>query len=241
MEYYVGTNVGVVRSENQDRAAFVKGNNASLAILCDGMGGHEGGSHASRIAIETFETAFLKKLPKKEEDFGSWFTDTLKKSKKNMEKYAGKETSLLDMGTTVTAAIIAENKIFVFNVGDSRTYIYNGLFHQITVDHNLRNHYINKFGYSEEEAATVVGAAALTSALGPKKKIFAEQFLVERDSTTEFLVLTSDGIHDYIAKPNFESILKNDSSLEEKSSMLISAGIKGKSSDNLTTVIVRLK
>ena len=241
MNSIIKTDVGVVRSENQDRAEVFTNGNRTLAILCDGMGGHEGGSHASRITIDTFEKEFLKKLPKNEEDFAAWFTNSLKKTKKNMKKYADGSVSLLDMGTTVTAALITEEKIYIFNVGDSRTYIYNGLLHQITVDHNLRNHYINKFGYSEEEAATVVGAAALTSALGPKKKSFAEQFLIERDSDTEFIILTSDGIHDYIAKPNFEKIIASDSSLDEKATVLIKQAIKGKSSDNLTAIIVGLK
>ena len=241
MEFIVKTDVGVVRSENQDRANVFTNNGITLAVLCDGMGGHEGGSHASRIATDTFEKEFTKRLPKNKEDYSSWFTTTLKKSRKNMKKYANDDSALMDMGTTVTAAIITDEKIYVYNVGDSRTYIYNGLLHQITVDHNLRNHYINKFNYSEEEAATVVGAAALTSALGPKKKSFAEQFLIERGDETDYVILTSDGIHDYIAKPNFEKIIASDSSLDQMATVLIKQAIKGKSADNLTAIIVRLK
>jgi len=156
-----------------------------------------------------------------------------------MIKFAGKNQALLDMGTTVTAALIGPESIFIYNVGDSRTYAYNGLLNQITKDHNLRNHYIDNLGYSEEEAATVMGAAALTSALGPQKKVRAEQFMVKREGV-EFIILTSDGIHDYIAKPNFEAIISSPRSLEEKATVLIKQAIKGKSSDNLTTVIVEV-
>ncbi len=240
MKYTIKTDVGVVRSENQDRAKVFENDTVTFAILCDGMGGHEGGSHAARITINQFGKEFSKSLPKTEDKYGEWFTHALKKSKKAMEKYAWRNSALLDMGTTVTAALITKSNIYVYNVGDSRTYVYNGLLHQITVDHNLRNHYIKKFGYSEEEAATVLGAAALTSALGPKKKTHVEQFIVENEPTVKYLILTSDGIHDYISKPNFETIISSDSTDEQKSEVLIKQAIKGKSSDNLTAIILEV-
>ena len=240
MDNIVKTNVGVVRKENQDRAAVFEIENVTLAVLCDGMGGHKGGIHASRITIDTFEKQFKKSLPTDVAEYGEWFSKSLSLSRKNMKNFANGDRDLLDMGTTVTAAIIKDEKIYVFNVGDSRTYIYNGLLHQITVDHNLRNHYIKKFNYSEDEAAQVVGAAALTSALGPTKTTSAEQFQVANDSSVKFIILTSDGIHDYISKPNFEKIIASKHSLEKKSSALIKYAIKGKSSDNLTVVIVEV-
>lgn len=60
MKFTVKTDVGVVRSENQDRAAVFKNDKFTFAILCDGMGGHQGGSYASSIAIATFEKEFNK-------------------------------------------------------------------------------------------------------------------------------------------------------------------------------------
>jgi len=72
MNHIVKTDVGVVRSENQDRASVFTNGEYTLAILCDGMGGHEGGSHASVITIDTFQRAFRKHLPKVKspEEFG---------------------------------------------------------------------------------------------------------------------------------------------------------------------------
>lgn len=60
MKHIIETNVGVVRSENQDRAAVFTNDKFTLAILCDGMGGHQGGSFASSITIATFEKEFNK-------------------------------------------------------------------------------------------------------------------------------------------------------------------------------------
>lgn len=240
MNYSVKTDVGVVRSENQDKAAVFSNGTATFAILCDGMGGHTGGSHASAITISTFEKEFNKSFPAKRENVDKWFHKAIKKCKKDMTNFANKDVNLLDMGTTVTAALIMEDEIRVYNVGDSRTYVYNGLLHQITTDHNLRNHYISEYGYSDEKAATVLGAAALTSALGPKKRANIDITQVKRNSSVQFVILTSDGIHDYISKPNFEKIVSSNANIDDKAEVLIKQAIKGKSSDNLTAVIVEV-
>lgn len=239
MKWAIKTDVGVVRSENQDKATVVFNEDAILAILCDGMGGHAGGSFASETTINVFATEFKKGV--EEAKIAEWFGETLKKAKKEMAKFAVKDSKLLDMGTTVTAAVILTDIIYIFNVGDSRTYAYNGLLFQLTKDHNLRNYYIDKYHYSPEEAAKIMGAMALTSALGPKKSTSVDSFILERDENTKYIVLTSDGIHDYVAKPKFEAILSTQDSLEDKAQELIKQSIRGKSSDNLTVIIVDLE
>lgn len=240
MEFVVKTDVGVVRSENQDRAAVFTNDEYTFAILCDGMGGHQGGSYASSIAIATFEKEFQRGFDI--EKVADWFKTTVGKARNEMTKFAGKETALLDMGTTLTAALIAEDAVYIFNIGDSRTYAYNGLLHQITRDHNLWNYYIDKLGYRPEEAAKIMGAAALTSALGPTKNLTIDAMVVQNDENLKYLILTSDGVHDYISKPNFEKIIAdNNSDIDEKGEELIAQAIKGKSSDNLTCVIVKLR
>ena len=149
------------------------------------------------------------------------------------------------MGTTVTSAIVFKEtqKIVIFNIGDSRTYIFDGQLHQITIDHNLMNYYIKNEGISEFEAAKMPGAAALTSALGPSKKTNIEAFNIDDNTSPNkrVLILTSDGIHDYIDKPKFEIIMSQKDTIEEKANILISEAIKGHSSDNLTIVIVEVE
>ena len=238
------TDIGVVRSQNQDNGTVLQNDEGViLAIICDGMGGHTGGEHASEITIKTFKKTFANDFPPLEEPkkIMKWFYNSLKLTKKEMKDFAGDDPGLLDMGTTVSAAIIYPTKIYVYNVGDSRTYAFTEVLSQITVDHNIRNYYINEYGYSDEEAATVMGAAALTSALGPKKKTTLEEFIVPRKGFIKYIVLTTDGIHDYIEKHKFESVLSKGNDLDDIGNNLIKTSIKGKSSDNLTVILVDLK
>ena len=240
--YKILSDIGVVRSENQDRAAvfYNEKNKSTLAVVCDGMGGHKGGSIASSITVKTFGEEFISSLPELKDKWPQWFKSVLDLSKRKMVDYASEESSLLDMGTTITAAIIWKDIIYVFNVGDSRTYVYNGLLHQTTTDHNLRNYYIKNLNLSPEKAATVKGATALTSALGPTKVTSLDYFLLTKTPETKYVILTSDGIHDYISKPLFEQIVSRDSSLQEKTNSLVKNAIKGKSADNLTVVILEI-
>lgn len=256
ISWHIESDTGAVRSENQDKAAVFHSNGIVFAVLCDGMGGHKGGSHASRIAIDVFEEQFIRHFPFKQvsekvqnlhEQMMSWYLDSLKKIKTNMTKYAAVDPTLLDMGTTVVSAVILPNEIIFYNIGDSRAYVfYNARLQQITKDHNIRNHYIDEFGYTEEQAATMMGAAALTSALGPKKRTNVEQFVVDRKfDGLKYIILTSDGIHDYIAVSRFTDILEDRKdktpTMREKLLEIIKSAIKGKSSDNLTGVLVDLQ
>ena len=238
MQWIIKSDIGVVRSENQDRAAVFSNGEQTLAILCDGMGGHKGGSFASSIAIDTFEKAFYNYVD--EDEIDSWIKSTISLCKNEMARFAKNDPELFDMGTTLTAALITSNKVFVFNVGDSRTYIYNDLLFQVTKDHNVRNYYIEKYNYSPEEAAKLIPAAALTYSLGPDKKTQVDTFIISIGYKTKYVILTSDGIHDYVTKPLFEQIIASKKSLETKSLDLIKAAIRGKSSDNLTVAIVEL-
>lgn len=256
ISWHIESDTGAVRTENQDKAAVFHNNGIVFAVLCDGMGGHKGGSHASRIAIEVFEEQFARHFPFKlvaqnasnlHEAMMTWYLDSLKKIKSNMTKYADIDSALLDMGTTVVSAVILQNEIIFYNIGDSRAYVfYNGRLQQITKDHNIRNHYIDEFGYTDEQAATMMGAAALTSALGPKKRTNVEQFVVNRNfNGLKYIVLTSDGIHDYIAVSRFTDILEDRKEknplMRDKLLEIIKTAIKGKSSDNLTGVLVDLE
>ncbi len=242
-KWEIKSEIGVVRLENQDKAAVFKNNHAIFAIICDGMGGHEGGRAAASLTIEVFEKEFKRNFPlsRRHDDLLGWYYDALKRIKKTMIKYANKSKNLLDMGTTVASVLIFPEEIIIYNVGDSRVYIYNEMLQQITIDHNIRNYYMKEYNYTDEEAAKTLGASALTSALGPEKKTTLEQFIVPRTGPIFYVVLTTDGIHDYISKPKFETILSTNNTLTHKLDSLIKNAIINKSSDNLTAIIIDLE
>jgi len=233
--------IGNVRNDNQDYCKTFTNNDIELMVLCDGMGGHEGGFIASSTAVNVIGKYFLDaNINDVLKNSSLWFQNVLKISRKEMKKKANNNNRLLDMGTTLTAALIDKKKkeIVIFNVGDSRTYIYDGILHQITVDHNLRNYKIENDGYTEEEASKIWGGNLLTSALGPTKSTRLEVFKINMSRKMKFIILTSDGLHDFITKNDFEILInQNENNIFEIGDSLVDKALKNKSTDNISILI----
>ncbi|WP_027334640.1 PP2C family protein-serine/threonine phosphatase [Mycoplasmopsis felifaucium] len=250
MDYGKTSDVGKVRLENQDALATFVNDDFSLLILCDGMGGHYGGGLASSIAINVFDKEFRKSLPKLDENYKvqtyiDWFKKTVSQAKKEMIKISDKDEAKLDMGTTVTGALICEKAKFIviFNIGDSRTYILTtyGEIKQITIDHNYLNQLISQ-GVPEIEAKKFRNQASLTSALGPDKKTKIEIFTIDsKDFDSIYaIVSTSDGTHDFINKPILEAMLRKNESAQKLSSEIVNYALDNHSTDNASCGIVIL-
>ncbi len=244
MNYYELTNIGNFRHENQDTSIVLHTKKITFAAICDGMGGHKGGKQASQLTILAMKKTFKKWTPNNVEESRTWIKDAFNLAKKLMKKEAIADDTLYDMGTTVTCLFIYDDSSWIFNVGDSRIYVFNNEIHQITDDHNLMNHYIKYEGMEPDKAKKIRGASALTSALGPTKQIRVSQYeLVDlRNRNVKYFILTSDGVHDYIGKSTFEVILTSTkSTLQEKCKKIIEESINGGSHDNLTIVILEYK
>ena len=237
MNWFFQTDIGIYRSENQDNGIFIENKNVALALVCDGMGGHFGGSVASQTVIDLFRYKFTKKPPISVDKIVDWVHEAFENTRKSMEKKAKHDFKLLDMGTTVTCAFFFPKKVIIFNIGDSRTYAFTNKLHQITEDHNLKNYYIKQHGLSPEKASLIPNAAALTSALGPTKDIRVSSYDVKLNNI-KYFVLTTDGIHDYITHESFSSIIGTNLPMKKKANKLIKIAIKSGSKDNLTCLIV---
>lgn len=240
------SDIGLVRNENQDRVGVWEKDHITLALLCDGMGGHFGGSEASSLVILAFEKAFNDLYDVSWDDqakIQNWFYESVKKAKSLMNIKARQNELFNDMGTTVTAAIINHKThyIYVMNIGDSRTYILGHSLKQITIDHNLQNYYIREFNYSYRKASKLKNAKGLVSALGPTKRTQLEIFVIEPSQQAKMVIVTSDGIHDHISEPVFEQILSaKNKSLDEKALQIIDLAKRNNSLDNLTIGIVEI-
>ncbi|WP_027120843.1 PP2C family protein-serine/threonine phosphatase [Mycoplasmopsis lipofaciens] len=247
MNFGTSSHVGNVRLENQDRVSVLTNNNYTFLILCDGMGGHFGGAIASTITIKVFNQALQETIPSDDKNIDSyveWFKNTINKARNKMIIESQNDEAKLDMGTTVTAALINKKtkKLIVFNIGDSRTYVLttDGDLRQITTDHNLLNKQISE-GKSEAEALKNPFHAALTSALGPEKRIKIEVFdLTEHYDKVHSILATSDGVHDFIQKMAIEQILKENDDANEICTTLTENAMQNNSTDNVSAGLVVL-
>ncbi|WP_444704962.1 PP2C family protein-serine/threonine phosphatase [Mycoplasma sp. 332] len=250
MKYAIKTDKGKYRNENQDCASISFLNNWTLAILCDGMGGHFGGALCSQKTVELlvsyFQESFNDNIQFNDrKNINKWFNTTLSYIKKSLKDIVNSKNivNYQDMGTTLTAALVfnLNKQTYVFNIGDSRTYAYNGLLHQITIDQNVLHELAEIKKIDMDIVKLLPDANKLVSCLGPNKNMKCDSFLLKSSEEIKYILLTSDGIHDFVDKPTIEQILLDKKlNLDKKAQKLIDIAKKNQSRDNLTALILEL-
>nr|WP_314445564.1 protein phosphatase 2C domain-containing protein [uncultured Lachnoanaerobaculum sp.] len=252
MKYFLAaqTEVGLKKSCNQDsiilkRAKF-KGKEVCLGIICDGMGGLSCGEFASKSIVEAFSDWFLYSYSKYEsiwdesrmrEDIGRIIS-----SENEGLLHYGKEHDIY-LGTTVTAFLLAENRFFVWHVGDSRLYkISSSKIYKLTDDHTVIAKEIAEGRLTEKEAKKDPRRNVLLQCIGATSDVNPDMFCGEVEKG-DILLLCSDGFrHEISEKEILNMLLKcENSKFNEKLRELIDLNLKRKELDNISVALVKVQ
>ena len=249
IEAFGQTDVGRRRKLNEDN--FLVDVEAGLYSVCDGMGGHNAGEVASKMAIETL-AAFIRKSHKEKEITwpygldvnlsydGNRIKTALKLANKKVFKAADNREDYTGMGTTAVAAVVSENLMTVGSAGDSRCYVFrDGKLTQITRDDSWVSAAWAEGILTSDEIERHPLRNVITKAVGAKEDIeinVVEHKLVAGD----IALVCSDGLHSMI---NDDAILAAVTpfplSLEEAAGKLITAANEAGGKDNVSVVLVR--
>lgn len=234
------SDIGQFRSNNQDAVQFIKNSYGQYCgIVCDGLGGHNGGEKASWMAVEGYINWFQQTdfADFADAEINQWLRQKTLQVQEEMITYVETAPHFLDMGTTVSLILIINQNAYLLNIGDSRIYeFYQGKLQQLTVDHNVLNMINNKVPDANIEKTMW---KALTSALGPKKKLQIDTFLIKNIKNSTFL-LTSDGVHDYLEEYEIVDVMQTDTKLVQKCKNLVSLALDNVSTDNLTILMIEI-
>ena len=128
------------REVNEDSGdiLYADDNNIILAVVADGMGGHQAGDVASQMVLEGIKDAF-QTVDKSQsiEAWERWLRETIEATNRHIYEYAQENRLYQGMGTTVVAVLFAEHQFLVAHVGDSRLYRYTDHLEVVTEDHSL--------------------------------------------------------------------------------------------------------
>ncbi len=242
------TDIGKKRSNNEDSylcLSFQSNQQPEyLMAVADGMGGHTGGEIASAIAIETLRKSALSqfdgaKMP--EADFPMILENCVQKANHEIFLQASQDNDLRGMGSTLVTALIAENKTFVSNVGDSRAYlIRNKTIQQITLDHNWKNDQLQRGDLSEEDIKNSPYKDLITRSLGLHSETNVDIYKLESMSG-DYLLLSSDGLHSLLNEKEILKIFKKHWNEKKICQKLIEAANKRGGHDNITVVLAHFK
>lgn len=233
------THIGLVRENNQDALEFgTLGNKSQYAVVCDGMGGANGGNIASKIAVEVIGSRIRDGF---REEFSSSSTERLLDSAMataNVGVYdrAQQQEELSGMGTTVVAAIVCGATAYISHVGDSRLYLWrNGMLNQITRDHSVVQGLIESGQITEEEARSHPRRNFITRALGVTSDESGEYDELDLESGDRLLLCT-DGLTNEVSAEVICRILG--CPVEEALDLLVRSALDGGGADNITAVLM---
>ena len=213
----------------------------ALYVVADGMGGHASGRVASHLATHSMMQSVLPAVQHGEELSDTFLMDTLTDCAHlaNQVIHEYKEEHGVDLGTTITAALLVESTAYIVNVGDSRTYIYrrDGGLAQITRDHSLVARLVSVGAISAEDAYTHPDRNKIYRGLGEKDSVQVDWF-IEPVQEGDYLWLCSDGLWEMVRDHEIEKILKRClPDVSQASDALIKAALHRGGSDNVSVIV----
>lgn len=231
------TDIGLKRKLNQDyvfSSEMQVGKLPNLFVVADGMGGHKAGDYASREATRTMVEYIqgceddnpVAVIRKAIELANSRLIEKARES----EDYAG-------MGTTIVAATIIEDCLYVANVGDSRLYLLNEELKQITRDHSYVGEMVRLGSLDEEEARFHPKKNVITRAVGGGNEIQIDFFEIPL-SPGDVILMCTDGLTNMLDDSEIRLIIEKQRDVVEKAEALVRAANENGGMDNITVTII---
>jgi serine/threonine protein phosphatase PrpC len=226
---------GPVRDHNED--CFLADLELGLYIVADGLGGHQCGEVASRLAVDTLRQSFAGRARLAG---GRRLSAALQAANDAILAASARETGLLGMGSTAVVAWLPSPRgsAWIGHVGDSRAYLWRGArLRRLTEDHTLLNQ-VRQAGQLPADPDDWPPRSVLSQALGISPLIAPE---VSRQTLRagDMLLLCSDGLTDTLAEDEIAGLVAAAGAAAEACAALVAEANRRASRDNITAVIIR--
>jgi len=246
------THPGKKREINEDNYLLESwpDKSAILAVVADGMGGHRGGEVASKIAVDTFRELLNQPLPSETLTRYELLLKAFYDADTAIREQACQDFGLMNMGTTIIAAIITPTELIHLYAGDCRLYHFLGDSPPyITADHSVVQVLIELGKITPEEVSTHPMRSVVNSCLGGRGK---SQLSIDPkwDSSPSpvrelhsgaLLLLCSDGLHGEIRAKHLASLVQQFRDSPEKlTKACVEAALDSGGNDNITVIAIRV-
>lgn len=241
MQTHFLTDRGQVRGHNEDSGGiYYNKSGQMLAIVADGMGGHQAGDVASQLAVENIQQHWQKTTKVKDPgEAETWLKEILKEANQTIYSLSIQKEDLVGMGTTIVVSIHGKDFMTVGHIGDSRCYLHNeNGFKQITEDHSLVNELVRTGQISVEDANHHPRKNIVLKALGTEKEVTADIQSLEWENG-DILLLCSDGLTDKMSNTTLLDFIELDKQVDEICQALIDLANERGGEDNISLVMIR--
>lgn len=246
--YAALTDIGLKRKKNEDAFAVIGANGGrdpekrtdALFVVADGIGGNACGDVASEMACRGFSGFFETTAGENTPDrYAERIEKLIRSVDTQIRERAGAEPACLDMGTTLSALVIAGKLFLTAHVGDSRIYrLRNGGLRQLTTDHTFVQEMIEEGELTPQRAKTHPLRNMLTRAVGTQEPL--EMVDIDTGSVLagDRFLISSDGLHDMVDEDGIAAALKNAVAPETTAELLLRHALENGGRDNITIIAV---
>lgn len=248
--------VGQARTNNEDSLYAAKMSQASegeaksigVYAVADGMGGHEAGEVASKLAVRTAVRNFMDHLtgattnelsPDMPDNYRHWLESAATLANQMVRNKSAEDET--NMGTTLVMAVVVGSDVHIVNVGDSRAYLVSqdGM-QQVTKDHSYVQRLVDVGAISPEEAEHHPRRNMLTKAIGAEDDLSVDLY-TEHLTEDQYLLLCSDGLTKELSDDEIHRTIIEAESPRVACQKLVERTNEAGGNDNIAIVIVRLK
>ncbi len=240
MQIYFKKDIGG-RDEQQDSCIALHNNFSILLVLGDGMGGHKGGSLASKTLIEQAKNVYNRYGSHKIEYPQAFFQEIVDSTQKELKKLIGIDPSI-DPHTTCVLALIQDGKLHTGHIGDSRMYFFaDEKFIRRSKDHSVVQMLLNEGEITEDQMATHPDQNKLLKSISAEKEVKVTYKVDDLYRSTDNVVLIcSDGFWEQISPVEMQKYIFASSLKSALTTMVKSAKVRGGSKgDNISVVAYR--
>lgn len=248
MIFSLASDIGKVRKNNED---FVNcqiiqkddGTQIGIFALADGMGGHNKGEIASKMAVNGIIESLSKNLSQSGNIKIDYFDDIIKQAYNhvNLKIYqkSKEDKSFVGMGSTLVTVVILNDDMFISNVGDSRCYLFReDELKRITIDHSIVEDLVRMNIISEKEAMTHPIRNQITRAMGTEEMVVVDIFR-EKLKPKDKILMTTDGLTGYVLDDKIKELLKCDENLDIVTKNLIDFANEVSGKDNTSVILIQ--
>jgi PPM family protein phosphatase len=231
LRYAARSDVGLVRSSNQDSAYA----GPHLLVVADGMGGHAGGDVASSIAVGE-----LSRLEGESHgaDAPRHLSEAVRRAATLLAQRVAEEPALAGMGTTITALLRSGDRLALAHIGDSRAYVLReGALQQVTRDHTFVQHLVDEGRITPEEAEHHPQRSVLLRVLGDIDSSQELDTSVREARPGDRWLLCSDGLSGMVGEGTLRETLAGVADVGACADVLVQLALRAGGSDNVTVVV----
>lgn len=234
------TDVGMIRSGNEDNFTVDSSESRGIFIVADGMGGHAAGEVASEMAVQIVQRELSGVSNLDGDDVVKVVAESLRHANRAIHDRTLTEVDKQGMGTTVSALVISGTRYLIGQVGDSRVYLLrDGHFVQVTKDHSYVQEQVDAGFLTPEQARYHPYSNVITRCVGAGQDVEPDIYRGDVRAGDLFLV-ASDGLTGMVDDRRLAQLLGSRAEPERKVQSLIAEANGRGGLDNITAIVVQV-